>query len=186
MLCIYARFVTLTQSSFSRGQKAAFHNPLYGLAPEVVAASKLPIDHPDYEAAEACPPKKLFSTGKRKSRDRSREGATTQGVKRAKVEHSEDEYDETSGDEQSGTGTESDKKLSPANSAGTKTIPSEPAGEASSLIDTEKTQRAREGREHRETTAKIRLASREGLRAGAVCAERDEPARRALGPIRSA
>ncbi|KAH0835001.1 hypothetical protein J3R83DRAFT_10724 [Lanmaoa asiatica] len=43
-----------------RGQKATFHNPLHGLAAEVVAASRLPIDHPDYEAAEACPPKRLF------------------------------------------------------------------------------------------------------------------------------
>jgi hypothetical protein len=40
----------------SRGQKATFHNPPYRLSPEVIEASKLPIDHPDFEVAEACAP----------------------------------------------------------------------------------------------------------------------------------
>jgi len=167
-----------------RGQKATFHNPLYELAPEVIAASKLPVDHPDYEAAEACPPTRLFSVGKRKSRDRSREGTSTEGVKRAKVQR-----DETSEGEQSGTGgtgTESHKKLSHADSAETVTVPSKSAYEPSSrLVDTEELQSAREERECRETAAKTRLASRDGLRAGAIFTERDEPARRDMGPLRS-
>ncbi|KAG2089255.1 uncharacterized protein F5147DRAFT_780721 [Suillus discolor] len=33
------------------GQKATFHNPQYHPAPEVLEASKLPIDHPDFEVA---------------------------------------------------------------------------------------------------------------------------------------
>ncbi|KAF8553194.1 hypothetical protein OG21DRAFT_1523276 [Imleria badia] len=170
-----------------RGQKATFHNPLFGLAPEVVAASRLPIDHPDYEAAEACPPKRLFSAGKRKSRDHSREKPSSEGVKRAKVQRSENDHDETSEGEQSGTGIESHKKLSLADSAETETAPSKPACEASSRpVDTEELQSAREERERRETAAKSRLASRDGLRAGAIFAERDEPARRAIGPLRSA
>lgn len=164
---------------FSRGQKATFHNPLYGLAPEVIAASKLPIDHPDYEAGEACPPKILFSAGKRKSRDRSRENTSTEGVKCAKVQQSEGE--------QSGTGTDSRKKPSPADGVETEAAPSKPTCEVSEhLIETEELRTVREGRERRETAAKARLASRDGLRAGAVFAERDEPARRAMGPLRSA
>lgn len=145
----------------------------------------MPIDHPDYEAAEACPPKRLFSAGKRKSRDRSREKISSEGVKRAKVQRSDNDRDETSeGD--SGTGTESHKKLSHADSAETETVPSKPACEASSRPVDNEDQSAREDRERREAAAKYRLASREGLRAGAVFAERDEPARRALGPLRSA
>ena len=169
------------QPSFSRGQKATFHNPLFGLAPEVIAASKLPVDHPDYEAAESCPPKRLFSFGKRKSRDRSRESTSAEGVKRAKAQR-----DETSEGEQSGSGAESHKKLSHADSAETETVPSKPTCEPSSRpVDNEELRSAREERERRETAAKSRLASRDGLRAGAVFAERDEPARRAMGPLRS-
>lgn len=147
----------------------------------------MPIDHPDYEAAEACPPRRLFSAGKRKSRDRSRESASSQGVKRVKVQQSEDDHDETSGGEQSGAGTASDRKLSPSNGAETEIVPSKATSGASSrLIDTEEVQSAREERERRETAAKTRLAPRDGLRAGAVFTERDEPARRAMGPLRSA
>ncbi|KAG1847177.1 hypothetical protein DFJ58DRAFT_891863 [Suillus subalutaceus] len=32
-----------------QGQKATFHNPQYHLTPEAIEASKLPIDHPDFE-----------------------------------------------------------------------------------------------------------------------------------------
>ncbi|KAI9458455.1 hypothetical protein HD554DRAFT_2177348 [Boletus coccyginus] len=160
-----------------RGQKATFQNPLYGLAPEVIAASKLPIDHPDYEAVEACPPKRLFSVGKRKSRDRSRENTSGEGIKRAKVQ-----CDEVSEGEESGTSTVSHKKLSHANSAETET---KPVCELSSHLVDNELQSASEERERRETAAKIRLASRDGLRAGAVFADRDEPARRAVGPLRS-
>ena len=154
----------------------------------MVAASKLPIDHPDYEAVEACPPKRLFfSPGKRKSRDRSRESTSTEGVKRSKVQRSEDDHAEASAGEQSGTRTESHTKLSPEDSAEKETVPSEYACEVSSRpIGTEELQSTREGRERRETAAKTRLAPRDGLRAGAVFAERDEPARRAMGPPRSA
>ncbi|KAG8216610.1 hypothetical protein J3R82DRAFT_6797 [Butyriboletus roseoflavus] len=171
-----------------RGQKATFHNPLHGLAPEVIAASKLPLDHPDYEAAEACPPKRLFfSSGKRKSRDRSRESTSTEGVKRPKVQRSEDDHAKTSEGEQSGTRTVSHTKLPLAAHAETETVSPKAACEVSSrLVGTEEPQNIREGRERRETVAKTRLAPRDGLRAGAVFSERDEPARRAMGPPRSA
>ncbi|KAG9311542.1 hypothetical protein JVU11DRAFT_7747 [Chiua virens] len=166
-----------------RGQKATFHNPLYGLAPEVVAASRLPIYHPDFEAAEACPPQRLFvSPGKRKSRDRSREGTSAEGVKRIRVRRSEDDC-ESSEDEQSGTRTKSREKPC----ADVETVASKAVREASSrLVDTEELQNAREARERRETVAKVRLAPKDGLRAGAIFTERDEPVRRAMGPLRSA
>ncbi|KAF8438895.1 hypothetical protein L210DRAFT_3542539 [Boletus edulis BED1] len=170
-----------------RGQKATFHNPLHGLAPEAIAASKLPIDHPDFEAVEACPPKRLFSFGKRKARDRSRESTSTEGVKHVMVQQLENDCDETSEGEQGSTGIESHEKLSHADSAETETAPSKPACEPPSrLIHNKELQSAREERERRETATKTRLASRDGLRAGAVFAERDEPARRAMGPLRSA
>jgi len=165
-----------------RGQKATFHNPLYGLAPEAIAASKLPVDHPDFEAVEACPPKRLFSVGKRKARAHSRESTSPEGVKRVKVQQSENDRDETSEGEHS-TGIKSQQKLSHAVSAEAET---KPACEPSHLIHNKELQGAREERERRETATKTRLASRDGLRAGAVFAERDEPARRAMGPVRSA
>lgn len=156
----------------------------------MIAASKLPINHPDFEATEACPPKRLFSPGKRKSRDRSRENISStsnEGVKRAKVQQSENERDEVSEDEQSGTGSRSHTKFSHADSAETEAVPSKSACEPSSRpVDNEELRSAREKRERRETSTKSRLASRDGLRAGAVFAERDEPARRAIGPLRSA
>lgn len=152
----------------------------------MIAASKLPIDHPDYEAAESCPPRKLFSTGQRKSRDRSRENTSTEGVKRAKAQQSEDDHAEASEGEQSGTGTDPHEGLSHSDSGETESAPSKPARVVSSrAVETEELQSAREGRERRETATKARLASRDGLRAGAVLAERDEPARRAMGPLRS-
>ena len=159
VLHIYARLVTLNTFALSRGQKATFHNPLYALAPEVIAASQLPIDHPDYEAVEACPPKRLFlPVGKRKSRDRSRDSPSSLGVKRAKVQ-SDDDHDESSRCEKAGAATESHK--------------------------VEAVDSAREERERRETVAKSTLAHKDGLRAGAIVTERDEPARRAMGPPRS-
>jgi hypothetical protein len=45
-------------------------------------------------------------------------------------------------------------------------------------------QHAREERERREKDSKQRLASRDGLRAGAFAVERDNPVRRAMGPAR--
>ncbi|KAG0704885.1 hypothetical protein DFH29DRAFT_997178 [Suillus ampliporus] len=45
----------------SRGQKATFHNLQYHHVPEVLEASKLPIDHPDFEVAEACASHRLFA-----------------------------------------------------------------------------------------------------------------------------
>ena len=74
----------------SRGQKATFHNPQYDLPPEVIEASKLPIDHPDFEMAEACPPRRLFASKlKRKSRDRNQDAFTNGSLdaKRAKIAH---------------------------------------------------------------------------------------------------
>jgi len=47
-------------------------------------------------------------------------------------------------------------------------------------------QRARDERERKVRERKEYLAPKEGLRAGAVVTERDEPMRRAVGPPRSA
>ncbi|KIJ63829.1 hypothetical protein HYDPIDRAFT_91911 [Hydnomerulius pinastri MD-312] len=178
-----------------RGQKATFQNPLYGLPAEVVAASKLPLEHPDYEVTEACPPKRLFSGGKRKSRDRSRESTSSEGVKRAKILKSEIDRNSASSSSEGEQSTDS-RKRKPllADAAEHAVLPSKPAREGSMHRDDadkgearlEALQRAREDRERRETAAKTRLGSKEGLRAGAVVTERDEPARRAMGPVRSA
>ncbi|KAF8838389.1 hypothetical protein BDN67DRAFT_1004314 [Paxillus ammoniavirescens] len=175
-----------------RGQKATFQNPLYGLPPQVMAAAKLPIDHPDYEAAEACPPKRLFSGSKRKTRDRSRESTSSEGVKRAKIHRSDSDHDNatSSEGERSNGSTESRKrKLLFADGDEREAVFSKPVCGGSPRRDedvSEFSQRAREERQGRETAAKARLASREGLRAGAVVTQRDEPARRAMGPHRSA
>ncbi|KAG6327845.1 hypothetical protein ID866_11244, partial [Astraeus odoratus] len=151
-----------------RGQKATFANPLYNLPPEIEAASKLPVDHPDYEPLEACPPTRLFfSGGKRKVRDCSRQRTTdSEGVKRVKV----------SNDGEAGSSEEAAK----------------PGREGSQCPDdmtprhTDALQRAREERERKAKADKERLAPKEGLRAGAIITERDEPMRRAVGPPRCA
>ncbi|KAF9232766.1 hypothetical protein BU15DRAFT_67162 [Melanogaster broomeanus] len=146
---------------------------------------------------EACPPKRLFSLGgKRKVRDRSRESISSQGIKRTKIHSSNSDRDNatTSDGERSSGSTESHKKkLLFADGTEREAVFSEPIRQGSSYRyvagkDTERLeplQYAREERKRRETAAEARLASREGLRAGAVVAERDEPARRAMGPHRS-
>jgi len=48
-----------------RGMKAQFANPFYNLPPSAHERSLLPIEHPDYEANEACPPKLLFPSARR-------------------------------------------------------------------------------------------------------------------------
>ncbi|KAH7917235.1 hypothetical protein BV22DRAFT_1200328 [Leucogyrophana mollusca] len=182
-----------------RGQKATFHNPLYDLPPEVIAASKLPLDHPEFEVAEACAPRRLFSAGtKRKSRDRSIDAPAlgSAGIKRARTveKHTNESASES---EKSTTSTGSRKKLLDA--AGSEREPvfsKPPLGESTSRASSveldkgaarsEVLQRAREDRERRETATKERLGPHDGLRSGAVFAERDEPARRAMGPTRRA
>ncbi|KAG1728410.1 hypothetical protein EDD22DRAFT_961059 [Suillus occidentalis] len=72
-----------------RGQKATFHNPQYHLPLELIEASKLPIDHPDFEAAEAYPPLRLFINQlKRKSRDFDKDAPpiNSLGAKRARLD----------------------------------------------------------------------------------------------------
>lgn len=51
----------------SRGMKAQFHNPMYSLPPSAHERSLLPVEHPDYEASEACAPKLLFPSAHRRS-----------------------------------------------------------------------------------------------------------------------
>jgi hypothetical protein len=45
---------------------AQFNNPLYNLPPSSHERSFLPLEHPDYEANKACPPKLLFPSAHRK------------------------------------------------------------------------------------------------------------------------
>jgi hypothetical protein len=157
-----------------------------------MAAAKLPMDHPDYEAAEACPPKRLFPGSKRKTRDRSRESTSSEGVKRAKIHQSNSDHDSATsseGERSSGSTESRKKKLLFADGDEREAVFSKPMCGGSPRRDedvSEISQRAREERQCRETAAKARLASRQGLRAGAVVTERDEPARRAMGPHRSA
>lgn len=51
--------------------KAQFPNPLYNLPASAHEHSLLPVDHPDYEASEACPPKLLFPSARLRSPGRS-------------------------------------------------------------------------------------------------------------------
>jgi hypothetical protein len=52
--------------------KAQFANPMYNLPPSAHENSLLPVEHPDFEANEACPPKLLFpSAHRRLTRPRS-------------------------------------------------------------------------------------------------------------------
>ncbi|KAH7882840.1 hypothetical protein F5I97DRAFT_1969431 [Phlebopus sp. FC_14] len=176
-----------------RGQKATFQNPLYDLAPEVIAASHLPLEHPDYEVAEACPPKRLFFGEKRKPRDRSRETTTSAVVKRVKTRHFDNERDGASEEEQSTASSDSRKKLLKKDTERDAVFSKPVHGDPFQCVEAdggaerlEAAQHAREERERREKVSKTRLASTEGLRAGAVISERDEPARRAMGPIRRA
>ncbi|KAG2151129.1 uncharacterized protein EDB93DRAFT_1249619 [Suillus bovinus] len=72
-----------------RGQKVTFHNPQYQLPVDVLKASKLPINHPDFEVAEACPPHRLFSNKlKRESCDFDEDipPINSLGAKHAKID----------------------------------------------------------------------------------------------------
>jgi hypothetical protein len=54
--------------------KAQFANPMYNLPPSAHENSLLPVEHPDFEANEACAPKLLFpSAHRRLARPRSPE-----------------------------------------------------------------------------------------------------------------
>lgn len=167
-----------------RGQKATFHNPQYHLPPEVIEASKLPIDHPDFEVAEACAPRRLFANKlKRRPRDRSQDISPngSLGAKRAKIACSDASASEG---EKSTVSTGSCKNI--AFPDGTEREPafSKPHGFDKGAERLELLQHAREERERREKDTKQRLASKDGLRAGAFVAERDNPVRRAMGPAR--
>ncbi|KAH7905751.1 hypothetical protein BJ138DRAFT_1112194 [Hygrophoropsis aurantiaca] len=180
-----------------RGQKATFSNPLYDLPEEVIAASKLPMEHPEFEVAEACPPRRLFSAGiKRKSRDRSIDPLILSSLGAKRPRTAENRSDESASEtEKSAASTGSRKKLLFADDAERKPVFSKPAsGESKSrgssaevdkgVVRSEVLQQAREDRERREKASKKRLGPKEGLRAGAVISERDEPERRAMGPVR--
>ncbi|KAG1789342.1 hypothetical protein EV424DRAFT_1462363 [Suillus variegatus] len=167
-----------------RGQKATFNNPQYHLPPEVLEASKLPIDHPDFEVAEACPPRRLFASKlKRKPRDRSQDVSPigSFGAKRAKVEYLDASASEG---EKSTASTGSRKNIVFADGTEREPVFSKPQGSDKGAERLELLQHAREERERREKDSKQRLASKEGLRAGAFVVERDNPVRRAMGPAR--
>lgn len=151
-----------------RGQKATFANPLYNLPAEVEAASKLPIEHPDFEPLEAFPPKRLFSGSKRKSRDRSPDSTADVAVKRVKDEPVFSKPERAASQSCSEAGSEHEKE------------------DERDIKYAEVEQRARDERERKVRERKEYLAPKEGLRAGAVVTERDEPMRRAVGPPRSA
>ncbi|OJA21316.1 hypothetical protein AZE42_03887 [Rhizopogon vesiculosus] len=167
-----------------RGQKATFHNPQYDLPPEVIEASKLPIDHPDFEVAEACPPRRLFANKlKRKSRDRSQDLSTNSSLdaKRAKTAHLDASASEG---EKSTASTGSRKKIVFSDGTEREPVFTKPQGSDKGAERLELLQRAREERELREKGSKLRLAAKDGLRAGAFLSERADPVRRAMGPVR--
>lgn len=167
-----------------RGQKATFHNPQYHLSPEVIEASKLPIDHPDFEVAEACAPRRLFANKlKRKPRDRSQDVPTngSLGAKRTKIACSDASASEG---EKSTASTGSRKNVVFADGTKREPVFSKPQGSDKGAERLELLQHAREERERREKDNKQRLASKDGLRAGALVVERDNPVRRAMGPAR--
>lgn len=167
-----------------RGQKATFHNPQYHVAPEVLEASKLPMDHPDFEVAEACVPRRLFASKlKRKPRDRSQDVPPngSLGAKRAKIAHSDVSASEG---EKSTASTGSRKKIVFADDIEREPVFSKPQGSDKGAERLELLQHAREERERREKDSKQRLAANDGLRAGAFVVERDNPIRRAMGPAR--
>lgn len=168
-----------------RGQKATFHNPQYQLAPEVLEASKLPIDHPDFEVAEACAPRRLFANKlKRKPRDRSQDVPPngSLGAKRAKTAHSDASASEG---EKSTASTGSRKNIVFVDGTEREPVFSEPQGSDKGAERFELLQHAREERERREKDSKQRLASKDGLRAGAFVVERNNPVQRAMGPARN-
>lgn len=107
----------------SRGMKAQFANPLYNLPASAHERSRLPIEHPDYEAPETCPPKLLFPSAHVRNR-----------------------------------------RESPVRN------------EVAAKKPREKTQKRKQDS----------LEQTDSLRAGAVAGGRDDPIRRATGPVRAA
>ncbi|KAI5994935.1 hypothetical protein F5J12DRAFT_746875 [Pisolithus orientalis] len=176
-----------------RGQKATMANPLYSVSPDAVAASRLPIDHPDYEPLEVCPPKRLFfSGGKRKTRDNSRDSiGFSEGVKRVRSHVSDSDGDSP---QSGGEETKVDNKIVLPSDEDREPVFSKPPREPSQHRPDpeqesdarEALRRAREERERRVRADKERLGHSEGLRAGAVVTQRDDPIRRACGPPRNA
>lgn len=163
-----------------RGQKATFHNPQYDLPPEVIEASKLPIDHPDFEVAEACPPRRLFASKlKRKSRDRSQDVSANGSLdaKRAKIAHLDVSASEG---EKSTASTSSRKRIVFSDGTEREPVFTKPQGSDKGAERLE----MQHVREDRERSEKERLATKDGLRAGAFLPERADPVRRAMGPMR--
>ncbi|KAI5994975.1 hypothetical protein EDC04DRAFT_3076332, partial [Pisolithus marmoratus] len=159
-----------------RGQKATMANPMYRVSPAAEAASRLPIDHPDYEPLEVCPPRRLFVFGgRRKNRDSNRESVGfSEGAKRVNTDRS---YSDTDSPHLGGD-REPVFTKPPCEPSQLRSDPQQESDAREAL------RRVREEREQRVRADKDRLGQTEGLRAGAVVIERDHPFRRACGPPR--
>jgi hypothetical protein len=114
-----------------RGMKAQFVNPFYNLPPSAHERSLLPVEHPDYEANEACPPKLLFPSARQHRRRRHSPELTNEGQPQRPP-----------------------KKLVPKKG------------------------------EKKVEKKKQELERTDSLRAGAVVGGKDDPLRRAQGPVR--
>ena len=79
----------------SRGMKAQFANPLYNLPAVAHERSRLPVEHPDYEPDETCPPKLLFPSAPLRNRQKSsvRNGAAAQKPRDKSRKHSLEQTD---------------------------------------------------------------------------------------------
>ncbi|KAI6145728.1 hypothetical protein EDD17DRAFT_1495422 [Pisolithus thermaeus] len=177
-----------------RGQKATMTNPMYSVSAAAEAASRLPIDHPDYEPLEVCPPRRLFfSGGKRESKNSSGESVGfSDGAKRGKshLSRSDGEDPQLAGEECLDANVDK-KSLLPHDEDREPVFTKPPRESSQHRTDPEQEsdarealRRVREERERRVRADKERLGQTEGLRAGAVVAERDDPIRRACGPPR--
>lgn len=127
--------------------------------------------------AEACPPRRLFTSKlKRKSRDRSQDVSTNGSLdaKRAKIAHLDVSASEG---EKSTANTSSCKRIVFSDGTEREPVFTKPQG-------TERLDLLQHVREDRERSEKERLATKDGLRAGAFLSERADPIRRAMGPMR--
>ncbi|KAI5994927.1 hypothetical protein F5J12DRAFT_856654 [Pisolithus orientalis] len=149
-----------------RSQKATMANPLYSLL----------INHLDYVPPEVCPPKRLFfSGGKRKTRDNSRDSiGFSEGAKEVEARVSDSDGD---GPRSGGEEVKVDNKIVLPSDEDCEPVFTKPPREPSQhWPDPEQEVRA----------DKERLGQSEGLRAGAVVTQRDDPIRRACAPPRNA
>ncbi|EIW77397.1 hypothetical protein CONPUDRAFT_146357 [Coniophora puteana RWD-64-598 SS2] len=161
-----------------RGQKAYFANPHFKRPEAILAAAALPLEHPEFEADEACAPKMLFpeahaalaSARRRKSKSPARAEAPSTPKRGART--LADEFEDA----------EANLPRTPVRRSPRLAQHQHHYDVVEAAAALEKA-RARE-REKRETAAKARLAASQGLRAGAVVSEKDAIGRRAAGPSR--